>query len=536
MDSHLFILISIIPFTHLWIVNTSYGALEGMAIRSKDGKGCQIFKGVPIAKPPTGKRRFKLPEPPASWNGVRDATRYSAACLSNSSVTSSPQKRISEDCLYMNIFTSDNCLKKNGSCPVVFYIHGGSLYYDSAVMFDDQYITDRYSSKDVVFVISAFRLGVFGVSAFADDTVAPRNLALYDIIAGLEMVNTDVEAFGGDPKRVTLMGHSQGASIAMVFAVSSTVDPHRRLFQQVLSFSPSINYRVTVDRLDLTWRFAHELGCTNSQFRPEMTSTVEVAEVVDCLREKDALELLSEQRLFEDRDGALFDGILYGPPFVSEDEPVQQFAMECSARPMITSSTRDEFNMLPSELGDDIGSFLQVSHPEQRSFLSSIMGLKRKPRSNVPVERIAPGGCMSAPPPYSLVPTTPLQDAPGIFPGAMLEPFANQSLLIPQIKREESMAGIPIEEIVKLVVFAMKNSGLAEAEKENPEEILRRKRQQNNEAAARYRKRQREARNLAGGELEQLLRRNENLRQTVERMQIEIAELKRAVLAGHASS
>ncbi|KAK5969356.1 hypothetical protein GCK32_014865, partial [Trichostrongylus colubriformis] len=49
------------------------------------------------------------------------------------------------------------------------------------------------------------------------------------------------------------------------------------------------------------------------------------------------------------------------------------------------------------------------------------------------------GGCMNAPPPYSLIPTTPLQDAPGIFPGAMLEPFANQSLLIPQIKREDSM-------------------------------------------------------------------------------------------------
>ncbi|PIO69093.1 basic region leucine zipper [Teladorsagia circumcincta] len=77
----------------------------------------------------------------------------------------------------------------------------------------------------------------------------------------------------------------------------------------------------------------------------------------------------------------------------------------------------------------------------------------------------------------------------------------------------------------------MKNSGITEVEKESPEEILRRKRQQNNEAAARYRKRQRQARNLAEGELEQLLRRNESLRQTVERMQIEIAELKRAVLA-----
>ncbi|RCN48771.1 basic region leucine zipper [Ancylostoma caninum] len=83
-----------------------------------------------------------------------------------------------------------------------------------------------------------------------------------------------------------------------------------------------------------------------------------------------------------------------------------------------------------------------------------------------------------------------------------------------------------------VTAMKMKNSGLTEAEKESPEEILRRKRQQNNEAAARYRKRQREARDMAESELDQLLRRNENLRQTVERMQQEIAELKQAVLSG----
>ncbi|KIH50488.1 hypothetical protein ANCDUO_19433, partial [Ancylostoma duodenale] len=104
-----------------------------------------LFQGVPIAQPPVGNRRFKLPEPPQPW----------------------------ED---------------NSSCPVIFYIHGGSLNYDSAVMFDDQYITDKYSSKD--------------------------------IIAGLEYIHHEISAFGGDPKQVTLMGHSQGGSIAMIFAAS----------------------------------------------------------------------------------------------------------------------------------------------------------------------------------------------------------------------------------------------------------------------------------------------------------------------------
>ncbi|XGW13052.1 hypothetical protein V3C99_013582, partial [Haemonchus contortus] len=358
-------LIFFVPLADSWIVKTSYGFLKGMPINSIDGQACRIFKGIPIAKPPVGERRFKLPERPERWQGIRDATRYSAACMSNSSVSRSPQKIISEDCLYMNIFVSENCLRKKRSCPVVFFIHGGSLNYDSAVMFDDQYITDRYSSKDVVFVISAYRLGFFGVSEFVDDTVVPRNLALYDILTGLEMVHSEVEAFGGDPKRVTLMGHSQGASVAVVFAVSSIIDPVHRLFQQVLALSPTVNYRITSNRIDLTWRLAHEVGCTPSPSRPDITNSSQVAEMVTCLRKVDALDLLAKQRLFEDRDGLVFDGIVYGQPFVDEDVPNETFISQCQARPMISTSTGYEFDMVSNEDTDDIGTFLQFSHMKQ---------------------------------------------------------------------------------------------------------------------------------------------------------------------------
>lgn len=323
-----------------------------------------MSEGVPIARPPLGKRRFKLPEPPDIWEGVRNATLYSAACISNSTVSSSVQKHISEDCLYMNVFVCERCLTKTHSCPVVFYVHGGSLNYDSAVMFDDKYITDRYSSNGTVFVISAFRLGFFGVSAFTDQSVAPRNLALYDIIAGLEMVHSEVGAFGGDPGRVTLMGHSQGASIAVVFAVSRLIDPERRLFQQVIALSPTINYRVTSSRLDLTWRFAHEIGCAVNRTRPVESAHSEIEDVVDCLRRIDTSDLLAMQRLIEERDGLMFDGILYGPPFVDEDTPHSVFVLGSSNRRMMCGSTKFEFNMDKNDSQYDIGTFLQVAHPE----------------------------------------------------------------------------------------------------------------------------------------------------------------------------
>ncbi|XGW29725.1 hypothetical protein V3C99_009067 [Haemonchus contortus] len=145
------------------------------------------------------------------------------------------------------------------------------------------------------------------------------------------------------------------------------------------------------------------------------------------------------------------------------------------------------------------------------------------------------GAILGPPPPYGVTSTASCGNVSGVFQETQMGSIIDQTAVLHQIKHEESVASISVEEIVKLVVSAMKNSGLAEAEKESPEEILRRKRQQNNEAAARYRKRQREAKNLAEGELEQLIRRNENLRQIVERMQSEIAELKRAVLAGRGS-
>ncbi|KAK6037830.1 hypothetical protein COOONC_24665 [Cooperia oncophora] len=149
-----------------------------------------------------------------------------------------------------------------------------------------------------------------------------------DIIAGLELMHSEVKAFGGDPTRVTFMGHSQGASIAVVFTASSTIDPDHRLFQQVIALSPTINYRRTDDLLDLTWQLAYELGCTSSQFRPGRGSPSEDAKVVACLRKIKALDLLARQRLFEDRDGTSIDGMLYGPPFAGENLPHEEFVLK----------------------------------------------------------------------------------------------------------------------------------------------------------------------------------------------------------------
>ncbi|KAK6733627.1 hypothetical protein RB195_017403 [Necator americanus] len=365
MNLCVFLSFAFLPALEPRLVRTSYGFLEGMPIKSIKNTTCWIFKGVPFAQPPVGEFRFKLPIPPKPWEGVRSAKQYSAACLTNSSTAMNQAEHISEDCLYMNIFASERCRSGIVSCPVIFYIHGGALYKGSAIMFDDQYITDRYSSKDIVFVTTAFRLGFFGVLAFETDDIVPRNLALYDIISGLNFTHSEIAAFGGDPTRVTVMGHSQGGSIAMILAVSSIVDPDKRLFQRLIATSPALNYINSTIRGDLTWRVAYEVGCTKSAKRPHPTPLVELGRVVDCLRSVNAFDLLARQRSLEDNEKLLFDGVLFAPPFVRNDTLFRDFLSDCTPRPMMCSSTRDEFNFQKSDDTYDIGAFLMVAHPTE---------------------------------------------------------------------------------------------------------------------------------------------------------------------------
>ncbi|PIO56059.1 hypothetical protein TELCIR_22547 [Teladorsagia circumcincta] len=134
-----------------------------------------------------------------------------------------------------------------------------------------------------------------------------------DIKAGLEMVHSEVEAFGGDPKRLLC-----------------TIDHDHRLFQQVLALSPVINYRIRNNMIDLTFQLAHEVGvCTASRFRRDRPAPSEDANVVACLRKVDSLELLAKESLLEER-GMLTDGIVYGPSFVNKALPIKDFVMEYS--------------------------------------------------------------------------------------------------------------------------------------------------------------------------------------------------------------
>ncbi|WP_435834335.1 carboxylesterase/lipase family protein [Streptomyces antibioticus] len=186
------------------MVGTPYGAVRGRYER-----GVAVFRGIPYAAPPFGPRRFRPPEPPEPWDGVRDAGAfgptapkppYSEAFAQYLSDPVVP----GDDCLNLNVWTPSP--GPSARLPVIVWLHGGALTRGSSgvPVYDGQH----FARDGVVFVSINHRLGVEGYGLFPD---APANPGLRDQLAALEWVHRSVRAFGGDPDRVTLAGQSAGA-------------------------------------------------------------------------------------------------------------------------------------------------------------------------------------------------------------------------------------------------------------------------------------------------------------------------------------
>jgi para-nitrobenzyl esterase len=197
-------------------VRLDSGMLEGTA---KDG--LSIYMGVPFAAPPVGELRWREPHPVAHWQGVRRAASFAPACMqSGVSMPGETPPAVSEDCLYLNIWTpTGNADRK---LPVLVWIHGGGYTNGSASM--RLYCGERLARRGAVVVTIAYRLGPLGFLAHPELTrESPQrssgNYGLLDQIAALEWIQRNIAAFGGDAGRVTIAGQSAGAmSVSMLMA------------------------------------------------------------------------------------------------------------------------------------------------------------------------------------------------------------------------------------------------------------------------------------------------------------------------------
>jgi para-nitrobenzyl esterase len=225
-------------------VHIKAGALRG----AREG-GIAVFRGVPYAAAPVGDLRFQRPQPVPAWSGERDVTRDGPIAPQGRSrlahIMGDFERPQSEDCLTLNIWTPAPDAKKR---PVMMWIHGGAFASGAGSL--DWYSGETFAAEgDIVAVSINYRLGALGFLCLPG--VSEGNLGLLDQVAALEFVRDNIEAFGGDPDNVTVVGQSAGAaSIAILMTMARANGLFRRAILQSTPFG----------RMSRTPEDAHRIG------------------------------------------------------------------------------------------------------------------------------------------------------------------------------------------------------------------------------------------------------------------------------------
>jgi para-nitrobenzyl esterase len=192
-------------------VTIDAGVLEGDV---DSVTGINVFRGIPYAAPPVGPLRWKPPRAAAHWSGVRDAGQLGHNCMQGQPYGDIDPfaAGISEDCLYLNVWSS-SLGSATPARPVLVWIHGGGFF--AGFGGEERHNGARLAQKGAVVVTLNYRLGPFGFFAHPaliaeSPQHAAGNYGLLDQIAALQWVRRNISRFGGDPSRVTIFGESAG--------------------------------------------------------------------------------------------------------------------------------------------------------------------------------------------------------------------------------------------------------------------------------------------------------------------------------------
>jgi para-nitrobenzyl esterase len=251
------------------------GKVEGV-----ERDGVLLFRGIPFAAPPVGPRRFRPPVREETWDGVRDATRFSAeiaqAELPIARVLGSAGGDSKEDGLYLNVWTPA-C--DDAHRPVMVWIHGGAYIFGSGSVpwYDGTHFAQH---GDVVVVTINYRLGPLGFLHLADEfgpaLAGSGNAGILDQVAALEWVRDSIAAFGGNPDDVTVFGESAGAnSVGTLLALPAA----RGLFRKAIAQSGAGAWVADRERASVIAR----LTLDNLAIRPGDIEALQAVPVADLL-------------------------------------------------------------------------------------------------------------------------------------------------------------------------------------------------------------------------------------------------------------
>ncbi|KAI8784826.1 acylcarnitine hydrolase [Biomphalaria glabrata] len=259
------------------VVKTRLGPVRGLRELAVNNQSYWSFRGIPYAKPPIGKLRFAKPEPLPYSENVIDATRLRASCMQGNMYLVQSET-ISEDCLFLNVYTQDLGSKMK---KVLVWIHGGGFIFGSAYTYNPgSFVT----SEDIIVVTVNYRLGILGFLSTEDNT-SPGNYGLWDQILAIKWVKRNIAAFGGDPNDITIAGESAGGASVSILSISPVT---KNLFTKVYShsgFATSLFADYKNPKSDVI-TLSKKLGCY------QISSSSQ--DIIECLRNKPAASLVAD--------------------------------------------------------------------------------------------------------------------------------------------------------------------------------------------------------------------------------------------------
>jgi len=318
------------------------------AVRGTTAGPTQEFLGIPYAAPPVGPLRWRPPRPAARWQGVREATQFGPHCPQAASPFGVAS--ISENCLFLNVFTPSRSHHGNRRLPVMAWIHGGALVTGES----NDYDPAKLVQDGTIVVTINYRLGALGFLAHPALAGRPGgasgNYGLMDQQAALRWVQRNIRRFGGDPRNVTIFGESAGG----LSVLSQLASPRARgLFAGAIVESGA--YDLTQAPLTTAEAageaFATEAGCAS--------------QTADCLRSLPVSTILANENTAgyqPDIDGRVLTQSL-GTAFASG-----QF----NRVPVINGSNHDEWRLFVA-LSELAGA--PVTAANYQSMIGSTLGV-----------------------------------------------------------------------------------------------------------------------------------------------------------------
>ncbi|XP_063921236.1 juvenile hormone esterase-like [Zophobas morio] len=219
------------------VIQIQQGKLLGTVSKDMDGNPFYSFRGIPYARPPLGKLRFKAPLPPVPWKGIFSATQNGDCCFS---VDVFEKVFVgSEDCLNLNVYTPHLPRSGTNLLPVMVWIHGGGFVCGSNN--SEIYGPEFLITEKVVIVSINYRLGLLGFLSLNDPSAGvPGNTGFKDIVMALKWVRQNIEQFNGDSKNVTIFGASSGGATVHLLTLSPMAQGlfHKAIAQSGSALNP----------------------------------------------------------------------------------------------------------------------------------------------------------------------------------------------------------------------------------------------------------------------------------------------------------